>query len=241
VSKNSRSGRKECLSRKVYFFFAQALSDIRKKEKAMKKTFITLTIVLAIVLTMVGSVLADDQGKVYVCKYVGDPGSEVLQTGQNPIEVSINAIKDYAGVGSWFNDEQGPSYVLGVVPMDPEPTAADCPSTPPPSECSSVGEWTFVSETDWVYDDVNHTRTKVQTFVKYDLNDPFGVCDTKTEPVTETATVYCINDANVWIWPDNPDHPENPGVCLPTPPPPPPGPTTTPIPPPITGGEGGPP
>lgn len=67
--------------------------------------------------------------KVYVCKYVGKPGvDERLQTGQNPIEVSVNAIpEDPVTVGSYFADAQGRSYVLGFVPMDPEPTAADCP------------------------------------------------------------------------------------------------------------------
>lgn len=77
---------------------------------------------------VVASASAHPEGKVYVCKYVGTPGvDERLQTGQNPIEVSINAIKDYHGVGSYFADAQGRSYVLGEVPMDPEPTAADCP------------------------------------------------------------------------------------------------------------------
>jgi hypothetical protein len=36
------------------------------------------------------------QGKVIVCKYVGEPRvSELLQTGQNPIAVSVNAINAY--------------------------------------------------------------------------------------------------------------------------------------------------
>jgi len=51
--------------------------------------------------------------KVFVCKYVGTPGvDERLQTGQNPISVSVNAIKDFHGIGSYFNDAQGRSYVL---------------------------------------------------------------------------------------------------------------------------------
>jgi hypothetical protein len=34
-------------------------------------------------------------GKVFVCKYVGTPGvDETLQSGQNPLSVSINSIKD---------------------------------------------------------------------------------------------------------------------------------------------------
>lgn len=69
--------------------------------------------------------------KVYVCKYVGTPGvDEVLQTGQNPIEVSVNAIGQAwnGNIPGYFNDQHGRSYVLGYVPMTPEPTADDCPS-----------------------------------------------------------------------------------------------------------------
>lgn len=66
--------------------------------------------------------------KVYVCKYVGIPGiNERLQTGQNPIEVSVNATHG-AGVGSYFNDAQGRSYVLAqLVAGQPEPPVTDCP------------------------------------------------------------------------------------------------------------------
>ena len=71
--------------------------------------------------------------KVYVCKYTITPGGvEKLQTGQNPIEVSVNAINPYNGVGSSFADAQGRSYVLGEVPMVPEPTSASCPAPTPP-------------------------------------------------------------------------------------------------------------
>ncbi|MFZ2513910.1 MAG: hypothetical protein WAW63_05650 [Candidatus Saccharimonadales bacterium] len=51
--------------------------------------------------------------KVYVCKFVDTPEEgEVLQTGQNPISVSKNAIDDFGGLGSSFNDRQGRSYVV---------------------------------------------------------------------------------------------------------------------------------
>ncbi len=64
--------------------------------------------------------------KVFVCKYVGTPGEdERLQTGDNPISVSVNAIKDYAGVGSYFNDAQGRSYVIAEDTGQPEPK---CPA-----------------------------------------------------------------------------------------------------------------
>lgn len=74
--------------------------------------------------------------KVYVCKYVGTPGvDERLQTGQNPIEVSVNAIQNNQWDGTvpgWFSDAHDRSYVLGYVPMDPEPDLSDCPNTTKP-------------------------------------------------------------------------------------------------------------
>ncbi len=72
--------------------------------------------------------------KVFVCKYVGKPGvDERLQTGNNPISVSSNSIRNYRGVGSWFNDAQGRSYVLAVDTGQPKPPVSQCPRvTPPP-------------------------------------------------------------------------------------------------------------
>ena len=73
--------------------------------------------------------------KVYVCKYVGVPYiNERIQTGQNPIEVSANATRG-AGVGSYFLDGQGRSYVLAVVvPGQPAPSVAACPNVIDTSE-----------------------------------------------------------------------------------------------------------
>lgn len=70
--------------------------------------------------------------KVYVCKYVGTPGStEHLQTGQNPIEVAVSTLPSGWSVGAYFTDQQGRSYVLATVPQTPEPTAANCPQVTP--------------------------------------------------------------------------------------------------------------
>ncbi len=69
--------------------------------------------------------------KVFVCKYVGTPGEdERLQTGNNPISVSVNAIPDYQGVGSYFADAQGRSYVLAEDIGQPEPDVSECPGLP---------------------------------------------------------------------------------------------------------------
>ena len=74
--------------------------------------------------------------KVYVCKYVGTPGvDERLQTGQNPIEVSVNAIKNWDGtVPGWFADAHDRSYVLAYVGGHPpyQPTIEDCPAPQEP-------------------------------------------------------------------------------------------------------------
>ncbi len=67
--------------------------------------------------------------KVLICKYVGTPGvNETLQTGQNPISVSQNAIANFQGVGSSFNDAQGRSFVVAFDTGQDEPT---CPSPTP--------------------------------------------------------------------------------------------------------------
>lgn len=72
--------------------------------------------------------------KVFVCKYVGTPGiNERLQTGDNPISVSVNAIKDFNGVGSYFNDAQGRSYVLAFDEGQAEPDASECPGVEEPT------------------------------------------------------------------------------------------------------------
>jgi hypothetical protein len=82
-----------------------------------------------------------DNFKVYVCKYTQTPGDlEQLQGGQNPIEVSVNAIPNYQGVGSSFADNQGRSYVLGVVGDIDVPGIEDCPPpTPADVALASVG------------------------------------------------------------------------------------------------------
>ncbi len=51
--------------------------------------------------------------KYFVCKYVGTPGlNETLQTGQNPISVSENALTPPIVVGAYFNDQHGRSLVV---------------------------------------------------------------------------------------------------------------------------------
>jgi hypothetical protein len=80
-------------------------------------------------------VAAEGGPKVFVCKYVGTPGSnERLQTGNNPIHVSANSIKEWNGenpgnlIGLEFADAQGFSRVIAIDTGQAEPS---CPGLPP--------------------------------------------------------------------------------------------------------------
>jgi hypothetical protein len=69
--------------------------------------------------------------KVYVCKYTVTPGEgEVLQGGQNPIEVSVNTLpNEFDGTYPFsFADQQGNSIAIGPADEgDPVLTVEDCP------------------------------------------------------------------------------------------------------------------
>lgn len=83
--------------------------------------------------------MAAPEPKYWVCKYVGTPGvNEILQTGQNPISVSGNAITPPIVIGGSFNDKQGRSLVVAedtgqAEPSCPTPTVivSSNPPTPP--------------------------------------------------------------------------------------------------------------
>ena len=98
----------------------------------------------------------DPVKKVWVCKYVGQPGvDEVLKAGKNPIEVSVNALPGSPvdpQVGDEFNDAQERSVVVALSPANPEPTVDDCqapivpdpevtaePPTATPATCDVAG------------------------------------------------------------------------------------------------------
>ena len=79
-----------------------------------------------------------DDKWVFVCKYTGKPGvDEVLQSGNNPISVSVNSIKGNfengeVVIGSFFADGQFRSFVLAFDPekgdgQHNEPPITDCP------------------------------------------------------------------------------------------------------------------
>jgi hypothetical protein len=82
--------------------------------------------------------------KWFVCKFTTTPGGdEVLQSGQNPISVSENAIPvSPVQPGSSFSDAQGLSIVLVQDTGQAEPSPQDClaliESTPPPSSTPAL-------------------------------------------------------------------------------------------------------
>lgn len=103
----------------------------------MRKLLTFILIVLVGVYLWIQSAIAAQAPKVFVCKFTGTPGvDEELQTGQNPISVSQNAIQNFQGVGSYFNDSQGRSYVLAFDTGQDEPSVDECPppQTPPDDE-----------------------------------------------------------------------------------------------------------
>ena len=84
------------------------------------------TLLLLLAALLPATVSAND--KVFVCKYVDTPQvDERLQTGQNPISVSVNAIPDFEGIGSEFADAHGRSVVIAWDTGQPEPDVSDCP------------------------------------------------------------------------------------------------------------------
>ena len=79
----------------------------------------------------------DDPQKVWVCKYVGEPGEdERIKEGKNPIHVAAASVSE-ARVGASFPDAQGRSVVVSL--DEAEPDAGICedflnPPTDDPTE-----------------------------------------------------------------------------------------------------------
>ena len=98
----------------------------------MSRLLVLLAAMLATVAMAVPAVAGETlPKKVYVCKYTVTPGEgEVLQSGQNPIEVSVNALPPgFTGVFPFtFADAQGKSIAIGPADEgDPVLTVEDCP------------------------------------------------------------------------------------------------------------------
>lgn len=142
---------------------------------------------------------------MYVCKYVGTPGqNERLQTGGNPINVSVNAIQNFQGIGSYFNDQQGRSFVVAWDDGDgQEPPVSMCPAPAPDviqfshpainDLCgTSSTAWAVPANTTaihWSLNNQNHLIATARTGYKFPNNQStydFGVA-----PETNTAPCPC--------------------------------------------------
>ena len=105
--------------------------------------------------------------KVYVCKYVGTPNvDERLKDGKNPISVSVSALANFTGLGSFFNDAQGRSVAIAwdngdkqVPPVSMCPTpqtpvaTTPTPAAPVPTQpsCQAPGSLTLVNTDDYTW------------------------------------------------------------------------------------------
>lgn len=131
--------------------------------------------------------------KVFVCKYVGTPGvDERLQTGQNPISVSINAIgQDPVVVGSYFNDAHGRSYVLAF-DNGQSVDVSDCPGYVPPTT-TTTGEINATTSTSTTLPASTTTTTEATTSTTAEVQDTTttteGTTSTTEPEVTTTSTV----------------------------------------------------
>jgi hypothetical protein len=124
----------------------------------------------ALSLTSVGGaaatgVLASAQPeKVYVCKYVGTPGEdERLQTGQNPISVSVNAVAQPVVIGAFFNDAQGRSVVIAFDTGQDEPDVSECPDPPTPTPTETATHTPTETKTHTATETKTHTSTATMT------------------------------------------------------------------------------
>lgn len=143
----------------------------------------------------------DTPRKVYVCKYVGTPGvDERLQTGQNPIETSINSIPGWPiSIGSYFADAHGRSYVLGFVPMVPEPTVLNCPAPAPDNTPTPTPVTPTATPITPTYTPVTPTATPITPTAT-----PETPTATPTETPTETPTSTPTNTDEPTATPETP-------------------------------------
>jgi hypothetical protein len=144
--------------------------------------------------------------KVFVCKYVGQPKvDERLQTGNNPIDVDTSSIKPFEGVGSYFADAQGQSFVLKWADKgEQDPPITDCPAPRGPDTVvtTSVAHDTTCTA---------FTTTTTTTTTTYTLKDGEWVGDTVVtigEPVITTPTDQQIEDAGLDCTEEPPAQPD---------------------------------
>ena len=131
--------------------------------------------------------------KVFVCKYVGKPGvDERLQTGNNPISVSVNSIRGPIVIGAFFADAQGRSVVIAFDVGQPEPSLDKCP---PPDGGTTTTTSTTVKP--------NDTTTTTSTTAEAERHDHDNV-DHAAERHNDHVVVvhdvvhYLYDDVAAW-------------------------------------------
>ena len=160
---------------------------------------------LAVLLTACGvQAGAGQEGsdKVFVCKYVSKPGEdERLQTGDNPISVSVNALVGpgvEVNIGDEFQDAQIRSVVIAFDTGQPEPSPDECPPpNPPPTTTTTTvptTTTTVVSTTTTTCPDCAPvtnivTTTTGPTSTTGPTTTTLGSTTTSTGPTTTTTTL----------------------------------------------------
>lgn len=136
--------------------------------------------------------------KVYVCKYVGTPGeNETLQTGNNPIEVSVNALgNDFPGTFPWeFADQQGRSVAIGWAPGSY--TIDDCPSPQGPPQDPIEVIVSAPEASDPTCDTDGELVLPEQEFIDWDVMPGFNGPGTYTVTAT-TDDDHVISGQSEW-------------------------------------------
>lgn len=136
-----------------------------------------------------------DPQKVWVCKYVGTPFvNERLQTGNNPISVSVNAIPlPDVQIGSEFADRQGRSVVIAFDTGQDRPDRGECPpptgtTTTTADDGGSTTTTTDDGATTTTTDDSGTTTTTDGSTTTTDDGGATTTTDAPTAPVTTTTT-----------------------------------------------------
>ena len=125
--------------------------------------------------------------KVFVCKYVSKPGEdERLQTGDNPISVSINSLVgpgEDINIGDEFQDAQIRSVVIAFDTGQPEPSPEDCPQPTPPTTTTVAPTTTHATTTT-----VPTTNTFIVTTTTGVTTSTSSTTTTSSLPPTTTST-----------------------------------------------------
>ena len=130
--------------------------------------------------------------KVWVCKYVGTPGvDERLQTGQNPISVSVNSIPDPEGdgvhVGDEFTDAQGRSLVIAFDDGGPEPPP-ECPEPNNTTTTTTTTEVTTSTSTTTPTTSSSTTSTTTTSTIPSTTSSSTSTTTTSSSTTTSTTT-----------------------------------------------------